>query len=87
MPRQWSRRISNGLVREVLTLVRGEVETQQVSVRTELLDELPQVPGNQVQLRQVIVNLIMNAVDAMSAVVGRSRMLRVKTELHEFDDI
>jgi PAS domain S-box-containing protein len=77
----------NGLVREILTLVRGEVETQQVSVRTELLDELPQVPGNQVQLRQAIVNLIMNAVDAMSAVVGRSRILRLKTELHEFDNI
>jgi len=45
----------NGLVREVLTLVRGEVENLQVSVRTELLHELPPVLGNQVQLRQAVV--------------------------------
>jgi PAS domain S-box-containing protein len=77
----------NGLVREVLTLVRGEVENQQVSVRTELLHELPPVLGNQVQLRQAIVNLIVNAIDAMSAVIGRPRMLQLKTELQGFDSV
>ena len=59
----------NKLIREVLTLVRSDAETQQILVRTELFDELPQVPANPVQLRQVIVNLIMNAIDAMSTVV------------------
>ena len=73
----------NKLIREVLTLVRGDAETQQILVRTELFDELPQVPANLVQLRQVIVNLIMNAIDAMSTVVNRPRVLRVKTEVHE----
>ena len=77
----------NGLVREVLTLVRGEVENQQVSVRTELLHELPPVLGNQVQLRQAVVNLIVNAIDAMSAVIGRPRMLQLKTELQGFDSV
>ncbi len=77
----------NGLVREVLTLVRGEVENQQVSVRTELLHELPPVLGNQVQLRQAIVNLIVNAIDAMSPVIGRPRMLQLKTELQGFDNV
>jgi signal transduction histidine kinase len=67
----------------ILALVRSDAETQQLSVRTELLDELPQVPANLVQLRQVILNLIMNAVDAMSTVVNRPRVLRVKTEMHE----
>ena len=75
----------NELIRGVLTLVRGEVESQRVSVRTELFDKLPKVPGNQVQLQQVIVNLIINAVDAMSTVVNRPRTLQVKTELHEFN--
>ena len=77
----------NELIREVLTLVRSEVETQHVSVRTELFGKLPQVPANQVQLRQVIVNLIMNAVDAMSTVLNRPRILRVKTEVHEFNNL
>ena len=73
----------NELIREVLTLVRGEVASQRVWVRTELFDELPKIPANVVQLRQVIVNLIRNAVDAMGAVVNRARILRIKTEIHE----
>src|SRR5271170_656979 len=75
----------NELVREVLTLIRGELENQSVSVRTELFDELPQIPANRVQLQQVIVNSTRNAVDAMSAVDNRARILRVKTEIDRFD--
>jgi PAS domain S-box-containing protein len=75
----------NELIREVLTLVRGDVENQRVSVRTELAEELPQVPANPVQLRQVMVNLVMNAVDAMSSVADRQRVLKLKTELHQPD--
>ena len=77
-----ARRI-NKLIREVLTLVRSDAENQRVSVRTELFDELPQVPASPVQLRQVVVNLIMNAIDAMSTVVNCQRVLQVKTEVHE----
>ena len=73
----------NKLIREVLTLVRSDAENQRVSVRTELFDELPQVPAGPVQLAQVVVNLIMNAIDAMSTVVNRPRVLQVKTEVHE----
>jgi hypothetical protein len=69
----------NELVREVLRLVRGEVAGQGISVRTELSDELPRIAVNRVQLQQVIANLVMNAVDAMSAVVDRARVLRLKT--------
>ena len=77
----------NELIREALTLVRTEVENQHVSICTELSDELPQVAANQVQLRQVMVNLIMNAVDAMSAVTNRARVLRIKTEEHKLDGV
>ena len=73
----------NELIREVLALLRGEIEHLQVLVRAELFDGLPQIPANQVQLRQVIVNLITNAVDAMSTVSDRSRVLSVKTGVHE----
>jgi signal transduction histidine kinase len=71
------------LVREVLALVRGEVAGQGISVRTELSSELPQVSVSRIQLQQVIANLVMNAVDAMSTVVNRARVLKVKTEVNE----
>jgi len=77
----------NALVREVLMLIRGEVENQSVSVHTELFDELPQIPANRVQLQQVILNLIRNAIDAMSTVVNRKRILRVKTGIYEFNHL
>ena len=77
----------NELIREALTLVRTEVENQHVSICTELSAELPQVPANQIQLRQVLVNLITNAVDAMSAVTNRARVLRIKTEEHKLDGV
>jgi C4-dicarboxylate-specific signal transduction histidine kinase len=64
----------NELVREVLALLRREMERERVTVRTELADGLPQIPANVVQLRQVIVNLVANATDAMSAVVESSSL-------------
>lgn len=73
----------NDLIREVLALVHGEVENHRVSVRAELFDGLPHISANHVLLRQVIVNLVMNAVDAMSTVLNRPRVLGVKTGLHE----
>jgi C4-dicarboxylate-specific signal transduction histidine kinase len=73
----------NELVREVITLVRGEIENQRVTVLTELANDLPRVPANLVQLRQVIMSLISNAVDAMHDVVDRHRVLRIKTEIYE----
>src|SRR5262249_61768461 len=73
----------NELIREVLTLVRSEVENHRVVIYPELLDDLPQVPANRVQLRQVIVNLLMNAVDAMDAVTDRARVVRIKTEIYD----
>jgi PAS domain S-box-containing protein len=77
----------NELIRGALTLVRTEVENQRVSICTELSAELPQVPANEVQLRQVMVNLITNAVDAMSTVTNRARVLRIKTEGHKLDGV
>jgi signal transduction histidine kinase len=73
----------NELVREVLRLVRGEVAGQGISVRTELSGELAPIPVNRVQLQQVIANLVMNAVDAMSTIVNRARVLRVKTAVNQ----
>ena len=73
----------NKLINEVLALVRTDIESQQIWVRTELFDKLPQIPANLVQLRQVLVNLIINSVEAMSTVVNRPKVLRLKTAVHE----
>jgi len=77
----------NDLVREVLVLLRDEIQSRQVSTRIELADGLPKVSANRVQLQQVLVNLIMNAVDAMSTVVNRARILRVKSDVNEFNQL
>jgi PAS domain S-box-containing protein len=77
----------NDLIRDVIDLVHGEVHKHRVLVQTELADKLPRVPGNRIQLQQVILNLIMNAIEAMSKITGRVRMLRLKSENHETDDV
>ena len=71
----------NGLIGEVLELAQGELQKQSVSVHSELADELPQVLGNRIQLQQVILNLTVNAIDAMTTTPARERLLRVKSEI------
>ena len=78
---------ANELIREVLALLDGEIYTQRVSVHTELIEPLPRVFGNRVQLQQVILNLLTNAVEAMGSVTNRARVLRVKSKLHESDGV
>jgi C4-dicarboxylate-specific signal transduction histidine kinase len=77
----------NDLIREVMTLVRGELQRRGVSFRMELADELPCLSGNRVQLRQVLLNLIMNAAEAMAPITDRTRMLSVRSENPDQQDI
>jgi len=70
----------NELVREVLTLMQGEIEIGQVSVQTELISELPKVLGHRIQLQLVFRNLILNAIEAMNAVTDRRRVLQIRSE-------
>jgi signal transduction histidine kinase len=69
----------NELVRASLALTRGELHTYRVSVETELDERLPHVRGDQVQLQQVLLNLITNAIDSMAATVGGERVLRIRS--------
>jgi PAS domain S-box-containing protein len=69
----------NDAVRELLLLLCGELQRAAVTVRTELGDELPHVMGDRTQLQQVLLNLVMNAVDAMHGVDGRSRQLTIRS--------
>ena len=69
----------NQVIAEVLTLVHTDTLSG-VSVRTELTEDLPQVLGSRVQLQQVILNLIANALDAMGSAAEGARVLRLKSE-------
>ena len=73
----------NQLVQEVLGLLEGDLRNQQVSLRIELEEQPIQVLGDLVQLQQVILNLITNAIDAMGSVTERPRVLRVRSETKE----
>jgi C4-dicarboxylate-specific signal transduction histidine kinase len=73
----------NGAIREVVELTRGEAVKNGVSVHTQFVDGLPLIEGDRVQLQQVILNLIINAVEAMSGVREGARELLVRTEKTE----
>jgi signal transduction histidine kinase len=60
-------------IEESVSLAQAEIRRREVAVRTELADDLPAVIGDRVQLQQVLLNLIMNGIDAMSGVSDRPR--------------
>jgi len=70
----------NELVRETLDLLRTELQLRHVTVSTDLDPAPPLLDGGRVQLQQVLMNLILNATDAMSKVDGRDRKLTLRTE-------
>jgi two-component system sensor kinase FixL len=69
----------NGLIEEVIPLVRRDLANQQVSLHLELAPALPRVLGDRVQLQQLIINLVVNAAQAMSSVVDRTRDLVIRS--------
>jgi PAS domain S-box-containing protein len=73
----------NEAIREVITLTRGEAAKTGVSVRTDLADGLPLIYGDRVQLQQVVLNLIINAIEAMSGVTETPRALLICTQKAE----
>jgi signal transduction histidine kinase len=78
---------SNEVIRETIALFQSELQNGRVSVRTGLMEGLPPVVADKVQLQQVILNLIANAVDAMSSVSERTRVLHVRSELDRSDGV
>jgi PAS domain S-box-containing protein len=77
----------NGLVGSALQLLRGELIGRQIKVSTNLADRLPAAHGDPVQLQQVMLNLLMNAMDAMSATPLSRRAITVSTRMTEKDRI
>ena len=70
----------NEATREVIALSSSERQRHRVILRTELADDLPPVMGDRVQLQQVVLNLLLNASDAMIDVDDRPRELMVRSE-------
>src|SRR6266446_10777860 len=75
----------NETILEVIALARSEVQGNRVALHTQLSDELPLVLGDRIQLQQVILNLVMNGIEAMSAVTDRSRDLLIRSCQYESD--
>jgi PAS domain S-box-containing protein len=69
----------NEAIREVIDVTRGEVMKNGASVQTDLADDLPLIEGDRVQLQQVILNLIINAIEAMNGVSDGPRALLIST--------
>jgi len=77
----------NEATREVIALSLSELQRNRVILRTELASDLPVVKGDRVQLQQVILNLLRNASEALSAVDDRPRQLLISTERDEGDRV
>ena len=69
----------NEIIQEVAILVRNEVTRNRISLRNDLAPDLPRVLGDRVQLQQVLINLVMNGIDAMRTLTDRSRELLIKS--------
>jgi len=76
----------NELIREALVLERSDLERHRIQVQAEPNRQLPEVRGNRVQLQQVLVNLITNAIYAMAA-KEEPRVLSVKSEAYQGDSV
>lgn len=70
----------NRLIEETAELVAGQAARGDVTITTDLMPNLPDVQGDRIQLQQVILNLMINAIEAMAPVSGRSRELRVTSK-------
>ena len=77
----------NEVIQEVLVLAGHRLQENRVSLERQLTKDLPLVMADRVQLQQVLLNLLMNAIEAMSAVTNRPRLLWVQSQLDESGDI
>jgi PAS domain S-box-containing protein len=77
----------NNLIDEVLGVTRGELERHRVLLESALCDQHPTIIAERTHVQQVILNLVMNALEAMSSVTDRKRILIVRSEMDESDHV
>ena len=73
----------NDIIKDTLLLLQGQLQKGHVLVQTELLRDLPEIFGDRIQLQQVFMNLMLNAVEAMEAIIDRRRVLQVASNLDD----
>jgi C4-dicarboxylate-specific signal transduction histidine kinase len=86
-PREKSRLDANDLIQEVLTFTAPEIRRHQVAVQTKLMENLPTLLADYIQLQQVIRNLIANALEAMDGVTDRARVLTIKSTAQDYKTV
>ena len=77
----------NVVIEEVLALLHGDLQRRGISVETRLHPGIPEIEANRVQLQQVILNLLVNAAEAMDSVTDRARILKITLNRKEPSDI
>jgi PAS domain S-box-containing protein len=77
----------NEVIQEVIALVHGEVRTHRVALWADLSFALPPVLGDRIQLQQVMLNLLINGIEAMHAVTERVRELQIRSYWHAADEV
>ncbi len=77
----------NEVIHEVVGLIQSEIQKNRVALGMALALGLPRVMGDRVQLQQVILNLVMNGIEAMSAVTDRPRDLVIRSDPYESDKV
>ena len=73
----------NALARESLKALDADLSAHDIAVTTELAAELPRVLGHRGQLRELLINIVQNAIDALAALTGRARMLWIRTRYND----
>jgi C4-dicarboxylate-specific signal transduction histidine kinase len=74
-------------IREVIVLIRNEIEKKKISLRLELGQDLPLLLGDRVQLQQVMLNLILNGIEAMNRIDGPRRELIISAQVHQDEGV
>jgi signal transduction histidine kinase len=77
----------NEAIEEIVVLIGGELQRNQIVLQMDLAADLPSVVGDRVQLQQVVMNLIMNGVEAMRPMAEHERNLLIRTERREGDEV
>jgi signal transduction histidine kinase len=77
----------NDVINEVIRLIRKETVEKRIAIETDLEKRLPSIPGDRVQLQQVIFNLLLNGIEAMETVADGSRKLFICSRLQGSDAI
>ena len=77
----------NEIIRSVLALTKTEADKHRIAIQPALSSELPQVLGDKIELQQVILNLLMNGIEAMVSVMDRPRLLRITSQREQSGEV